>query len=81
MMRSYFVYMRNVDGREIFAIGEGQLPQGCRQVGCHESLNAALAQHDRLRREAFHATRMPATRLRTHNRQETACYANNSATS
>jgi hypothetical protein len=67
MLRSFFVFARNVDGREVFAIGEGVLPQGCRQLGCHESLSAALAHRDRLRLGQAMPTWMPATRPRPAN--------------
>jgi hypothetical protein len=61
-VKNYFVFMRLVNGVEHFAVGIGQLPQGCRQVGCHESLNAALAQRDRLRREGLRVTWATTTR-------------------
>jgi hypothetical protein len=73
MMHSFFVFTRVLaDGREVIAVGCGVLPHGCRQVGCHKSLNAALAQRDRLRREGLRVTWTPTMRQRAPKRQEVA---------
>ena len=50
-MKSVFVFARLIDGVEHFAIGIGQLPAGCKQVGCFATLDEAIAHRDRLRRE------------------------------
>jgi hypothetical protein len=52
-MKNFFVYMRKVGGRECFAIGEGQLPQGCKQIGCFATLDEARELRDRKRREGL----------------------------
>jgi hypothetical protein len=74
-MRSYFVFVRVVNDREVFAIGEGVLPQGVRQIGCFASLEEACAQRDKKRREGLRVTLPLMTRPRTCKRSETTSYA------
>ena len=74
-MKSIFVYMRNVNGVERFAIGIGQLPPGCKQVGCFATLDEARELRDRKRREGLRVTRTPETQPRPCERSETASYA------
>lgn len=48
-MKSFFVFMRNVNGVERFSVGVGVLPQGVRQVGCFGTITEARELRDRLR--------------------------------
>ena len=76
-MKSIFVYMRNVRGREVFAIGVGVLPQGCKQIGCFATLDEARDLRDRKRVEGLRVTWTRATRQRASSAQEMATYAHN----
>ncbi len=74
-MKSVFVFARLIDGVEHFAIGIGQLPSGCKQVGCFQTIEEARAHRDRLRRGKVSVTRTTATQPRTCKRSEMASHA------
>jgi hypothetical protein len=75
-MRSVFVYARLIDGVEHFAIGEGVLPPGCKQVGCFGSLAEARAHRDRLRSgKASMPSWTPTTQHRASNASHGAFHA------
>jgi len=50
-VRNFFVYARLIDGVEHYAVGEGVLPPGCKQVACVATLAEAIAFRDRKKRD------------------------------